>query len=234
MKFHVLRHVAFEGLGAIESWLQTNQHTYDYILFYHEHFVLPLPEDVDGLIILGGPMGVYETDSHPWLLEEMAFIKDIIDLNKPVLGICLGAQLIAKVLGANVSQHTQLEIGWYPIKLTSAGREHPLMAGFSESTTVLHWHGDSFEIPKNTIHLCSSEACSNQGFIYKDNVFGLQFHIELRRPTIQKLIENAEFTNTDAPFVQTPETMMSMAKHHDPACDKILDLLLIHWLSLAK
>ncbi len=133
-------------------------------------------------------MNVYEEAEYPWLAAEKAFIAAAIGAGKPVLGICLGAQLIAAVLGGTVSKGPQPEIGWYPVELTPAGRELPLFAGFPDRFTALHWHGDTFSIPPGATHVASSAACANQAFAYDGGrVVGLQFHLEETRESLAQL-----------------------------------------------
>lgn len=194
MKIHWLQHVPFEGLGCIEPWLFENGHDVSCTrLWLGDSF--PNTGNVDGLIVMGGPMGVYDEAIHPWLAEEKAFIKNIIAQNKPVLGICLGAQLIAEVLGSRVWKNNQREIGFFPV--TGDGKILP--ANF----VAFHWHGDTFGIPEGAVHLASSAACGNQAFIYKDNVLALQFHLETTEQSLLSLYEHCQNEVTDGPFIQT-------------------------------
>ncbi|MEI7851737.1 MAG: gamma-glutamyl-gamma-aminobutyrate hydrolase family protein, partial [Kiritimatiellales bacterium] len=190
MNIHWLQHVPFEGLGCIEPWLIENGHDVSCMrLWAGDSF--PNTGNVDGLIVMGGPMGVYDEAIYPWLAEEKAFIKKIIAQDKPVLGICLGAQLIAEVLGAKVAKNKQREIGFFPVFGKSAALTEQRPPGGLRSVATasedwklpgefmaFHWHGDTFGIPEGAAHLASSAACGNQAFIYKDNVLALQFHLE--------------------------------------------------------
>jgi GMP synthase-like glutamine amidotransferase len=198
MNIHWLQHVPFEGLGCIEPWLAANSHTVTCTRFWAGD-ALPATETVDGLIIMGGPMGVYDEALYSWMAAEKAFIKKIIAQNKPVLGICLGAQLIAEVLGSSVWKNDQREIGFFPV--TGDGKLFP--AEF----TPFHWHGDTFGIPAGAKHLASSAATENQAFIYKDNVLALQFHLETTEESLMLLYENCQGEIMDGPFIQTLEKM---------------------------
>lgn len=198
MKIHWLQHVPFEGLGCIELWLKANSHAVSCTRLFAEE-ALPDPDGVDGLIVMGGPMGVAEEAAYPWLADEKALIKQIIAQNKPVLGICLGAQLIAAVLGAPVTQNQYREIGFFPV--TGDGSRVP------EIFTAFHWHGDTFGIPEGAVHLASSAACRNQAFLYKDNVLGLQFHLETTEECLRSLYEHCAHEITDGPFIRTLEEM---------------------------
>jgi GMP synthase-like glutamine amidotransferase len=179
MKFLILQHVPFEGPAAIKVWAEKNCHQ----LAHHycpEQTIYPPLNSFDAVIIMGGPMGVNQP--LPWLQPELAFIQQIIAAKKQVLGICLGAQLIAKALGAQVSKHHQREIGWFNVKQTTAANNwvHKILP---PTFMPLHWHGDSFEIPPGAVHLYHSPACSNQAYLYDQHVLGLQFHLEFDRDT---------------------------------------------------
>src|SRR5262249_35158018 len=152
MRIHYLQHVAFEDLAAIESWAEDAGHTIAATQLFRNQ---PLPEtaDFDMLVVLGGPMNIYEEDQHPWLASEKRFIERALGEEKHVLGICLGSQLIADILGARVFRNREKEIGWFPITLTEAAQSHPLFADVPENITVFHWHGDTFDLPAGAIHL---------------------------------------------------------------------------------
>jgi len=198
MHIHWLQHVSFEGLGCIEPWLAAKGHTVTCTRFWTGE-ILPATETVDGLIVMGGPMGVYDEALYPWMAAEKAFIKKIIAQNIPVLGICLGAQLIAEVLGAKVWKNNQREIGFFPV--TGDGKLFPL------EFTAFHWHGDTFGIPAGAKHLASSAATENQAFIYKNNVLALQFHLETTEESLMSLCENCAGEITGGLFVQTIDEM---------------------------
>lgn len=202
MKIHWLQHVEFEGLGCIESWLIENGHEVSCTRLWAGEKV-PMVGTVDGLIVMGGPMGIYDHDNYPWLAAEKKFIKAAIDQDKPVLGICLGAQLIADVLGAEVKPGQHKEIGFFPM---SGTLDHEISKPW-KTGTVFHWHGDTFGIPDDAVRLASSEATENQAFLYKDNVLALQFHLETTEKSLRSLYENASDEIEDAPFIQTLEEM---------------------------
>lgn len=201
MNLHYLQHVPFEGLGYIEEWAESHQTGISVTRLFNNE---PLPEvsSIDWLVVMGGPMGIHDHDEHPWLVAEKAFIKDAIDAGKTVLGICLGAQLIADVLGAKVYPGPQKEIGWYPIQ-----RAEDAPALLPEELIVFHWHGDTFDIPADAVRLTSSTTCANQGFVYRDRVVGLQFHMETTPESMDALIANCGHELIDAPFIQSAEQM---------------------------
>lgn len=201
MRLHWLQHVPFEGLGFIQPWaLDKGFNISCTRLFAGEQ--PPAVESFDWLVVMGGPMGIHDQDEYPWLPAEKAFIKASIDAGRTVLGICLGAQLIADVLGARVYPGPHKEIGWLPIRRASGAPEI-----IPEELTAFHWHGDTFEIPHGAIRLASSEACENQGFIYNERVVGLQFHLETTPESMDALIENCAHELVDAPFIQTAGQM---------------------------
>lgn len=220
MKIHWLQHVPFEGLGCIEPWLTANRHAVTCTrLWAGDKF--PMVGKVDGLIVMGGPMGVYDEEQYPWLAEEKAFIREIIAQNKPVLGICLGAQLIGDVLGAEVRSAGNKEIGFFPI---IGNPEHEFSKPW-KTGTVFHWHGDTFGIPEGAVHLASSEATANQAFLYKDNVLALQFHLETTVESLSALYENAQDEIIEAPFIQTLEKMKTFFPMLGKANALMFDLL---------
>ena len=157
MKLHWCQHVPFEGLGSIEKWANRSGHLLTSTQFYSGDR-LPSVDAFDCLVIMGGPMNIYEEDKFPWLSDEKRFVRDAICSGKSVLGICLGAQLVADVLGAAIYPNTYREIGWFPVKRT-ADTEYDRF--LPEEVEAFHWHGDTFDSPPGSIHLARSEACEN-------------------------------------------------------------------------
>ena len=184
MKLHYLQHVPFEGLGIIEDWAIARGAAITVTQLFHNE---PLPDmdTFDWLVVMGGSMGIHDHAEHPWLVAEKEFIQQAIAAEKTVVGICLGAQLIADGLGAKVYPGPQKEIGWFPIQ-RSAGAPDLL----PEDAVVFHWHGDTFDLPDGATRLASSAACRNQGFVYNDRVVALQFHMETTPAGMEALIEN--------------------------------------------
>ncbi len=179
-----IRHVAFEDLGLLAPLLAERGFSLRYLEAGIDDINSTTLTAPDLVVILGGPIGVYEEDLYPFLNGELAAIRARMDAAKPTLGICLGAQLMAKALGARVAPGPQKEIGWAPLALTEASRVSLL--GAFETTPVLHWHGDNFELPANAIRLASTSACPNQAFAYGMNLLGLQFHIEVDPARIEQ------------------------------------------------
>ena len=207
MKVHYLMHVPFEGLGGMESWFVSQGWAVSRTRLY-AHERLPDPKDLDWLVIMGGPMGVYDEAEFPWLVGEKRFIEAGLARDIPVLGICLGAQLIADVLGAKVSRNHHKEIGWFPVSLTESGRQSPMVRGFPDQFTAFHWHGDVFQTPDGAKSLAMSEACKNQIFA-RDKVLGLQFHLETLPANAMDLCIYCKDELKAAPYVQPAETILS-------------------------
>ncbi|WP_456384356.1 type 1 glutamine amidotransferase [Desulfolithobacter sp.] len=191
MDIHILQHVPFEGPGHILSWAEKNGHRVTCSRLF-DNPALPAPETVDRLVVMGGPMNIYEHDRFPWLQAEKEFLANVIEGGGRVLGICLGAQLIADVLGARVHPGAHKEIGWFPVFLTPEARETRIFGFLEPELTVFHWHGDTFAIPEGSVHLARSEACQNQAFLYDDRVLGLQFHLESTPESVELITRHCQ------------------------------------------
>ena len=207
MKLHYLQHVPFEGLGSIASWCQEHELEPSSTKLFAEE-KLPQIGDFDCLIVLGGSMNIYESRRYPWLSQEKQFIEKAMSAGKAVIGICLGAQLIADVFGARVFSGEQKEIGWFPVSLGEEAYKLSLFSDFPKEFDAFHWHGDTFDIPNGTIAIGQSEACENQGFIYQEKILGLQFHLETTPESVSALLENNSHELSEAPFIQTPKEML--------------------------
>lgn len=232
MKVHYLQHVPFEGLSMIAEWAQSKGHSINDTKFYESHYQLPNIEDFDMLVVLGGPMSVNDGAKYPWLAEERACIQEAMDADKYVLGICLGAQQIAKTLGAEVKANSQKEIGWYPIALVDQALGLPLLSGLNSAMTVFHWHGEKFDIPAEAIPLASSAICTNQGFIYQDKVLALQFHIEMDISAIEEIVEACASELIIEEGIQNKNAIMDGAKRYH--LKRTLFQLLDNWIADGK
>lgn len=210
MKIHYLQHVPFEDPASIKDWICKNNLRASCTRFYAGD-PLPQIDDFDWLIVMGGPMNVYQEDLYPWLTEEKRLIERAIAHGKTIIGICLGGQLIADVLGARVFRNAHKEIGWFPIELTREALTSPLFDSFPQRMIAFHWHGDAFELPSGAMRLASSEACPNQAFIHDARVIALQFHLESTPQSIRALIENCADEIVADAFVQTPEQMLAQS-----------------------
>jgi GMP synthase-like glutamine amidotransferase len=176
MRVLIFRHVPFEGAGRIEALLRARNIDFEYADLYAEGTAVPNTGSCDGLIFLGGPMSVND-DLHYLRVEEQ-FIRDAVAARVPVLGICLGAQLVARAMGAAVRRNPVSEIGWFDLRFTEAAQSDPLFAGLDRES-VFHWHGETFDLPEGAELLASSDLCRNQAFRLGDRVWGLQFHLEV-------------------------------------------------------
>lgn len=185
----------------------------------------PADTDFDLLVIMGGPMNIYEDEQYPWLKQEKAFIKKVINSDKFVLGICLGAQLLADVLGAKVYKNDFSEIGWFPVEVDNEALKVPVMSGFSSEIQAFHWHGDTFDIPQDSIRLGSTEGCKNQGFIYKDRVIGLQFHLEITEENAVSLIRNCSEDMAASMYVQKQQEILSAKSNFEQIHQSLVNLM---------
>jgi len=213
MHIHFIQHVAFEYPGSIVDWAAEKQFTTSYTKVFEE-VEFPALQSFDMLIILGGPMGVYEEDALPWITAEKEFIKTTIEANKKVFGICLGAQLIASVLGSEVYPHTLKEIGWWPVQKAN---NHVLTQSLPDEFITFHWHGDTYDLPAGAIQLLKSAVCNQQGFVYGTNVAGLQFHMEVKEDLLNGMTEHERSELTGEGYVQTEETINSFIATDAPA-----------------
>lgn len=201
LRIHCFQQVAVEGLGCIADWIEENGHQLSYTTFY-DHPVLASIDDFDCLVVMGGPMSVYEEEAYPWLTDEKRIIKEAIEANKVVLGICLGSQFIAAALGAKVYPGKNMEIGWFDLQLTQEGKDSIL--GDIDGQKVFHWHGDTFDIPEGAQLLAGSEATPHQAFIYK-KALALQFHLEVNEQSVDGMVEIFKDHLVPAAYVQSAD-----------------------------
>lgn len=222
MKFHFLQHVPFEGPAFIQTYSHDNSVSLEGTALYKGE-PLPRPEDFDLLFIMGGPMGIGDTEIHPWMQEEKKFIELCIKKGKNIIGICLGAQMIADVLGAPVTRNKHKEIGWFPVRKLPAPKNKisPLL---QDTFHALHWHGETFGIPAGALHLAESEACSNQAFLYEDRVLGLQFHLESTEYSVKDLLLNCADEIIEDSWIQKPKEILNTA--HMPDSNNLMKAII--------
>jgi GMP synthase-like glutamine amidotransferase len=229
---HWFQHVPFEGLGTIERWL-TARGCRPSVTRFHAGDPLPAINAIDWLIVMGGPMGVNDQDRYLWLKDEITCIGKAIASGKTVLGICLGAQLIASALGARVYPNGQKEIGWFPVTLTERGRRSPLLKGFPPEWSAFHWHGDTFDLPPGSEPLIASVACPHQAFSHGDRVIGLQCHLEVTPVGVAALIEHCGHELVPAPYIQPAGQLQAPSDRFD-VINRRMDSLLDHlWETMA-
>lgn len=225
VRAHYLQHVEFEGLGIIEQWLDAKGYEVSGSRMYAGD---PLPDldQVDLLIIMGGPMSVNDEQALPWLRDEKAFIRKALTADKAVLGICLGAQLIAAALGQRVYPNGQPEIGWFPV---SGNTHHNGVAfHFPEEVRVLHWNGETFDLPHGSVLLASSDACRNQAFQLGRSVIGLQFHLEANRQLIDQFVTADAQALVPADWVQSAGQIRDIDDAALAATAELLDRVLTY------
>lgn len=212
MNICVLQHAAYEGPGEIAAWAALHDHSVGVHHLYRGD-PLPRPDAFDLLVVMGGEMNIYQYRDWPWLKPESAFIGSTLAQGKRVIGICLGAQLIADALGARVFQNAEHELGWLPISWTDEARA--IFPGLPAVSTVLHWHGDTFELPAGATRLAASEGCLEQGFLIRNKCLGLQFHIEVDPSLVKQYVAGQGEWPTGL-YSQTSQVILSEADAH---CD---------------
>jgi len=207
MHIHYLQHVAFEDAANIATWAHERGHRLTHTRLDHNS-LLPALEDIDWLVVMGGPMNVDEHEVYPWLVREKEFIRRVIDRGVPVLGVCLGGQLISTVLGGQVTKNRQKEIGWFPVTFTSEAAGLPVFASFQPQVPAFHWHGDTFSIPPGAIRLAASDGCDNQAFQFGPHVVALQFHWDYSQESVETMIRHCGDELVAAPGIQQPAEML--------------------------
>lgn len=215
----VFRHAPEESLGVVEPALRDAGLVYSYIDLSRETLRAFDPHQLSGLVVLGGAMNTDEIEEHPFLVPEVEWIRAAVEHEVPVLGICLGAQLLAKSLGAQVGRNAVKEIGWYEVSPTAEAEGDPLFAHFAPRETVFQWHGDTFELPAGAVQLCRGESCPQQAFRYGEHAYGVQFHAEVTAEIIDRWLsepagcqELAELVDIDAAKIceQSPRQLPAM------------------------
>ncbi|MFZ5724125.1 MAG: type 1 glutamine amidotransferase [Pseudomonadota bacterium] len=223
MRILCLQHVPFEPPAAIADWAQRHRHRLDAVLM-RDGVQLPRLTEVDLLVLMGGPMSVHDETTLPWLGDEKQYLRRAIHSGKAVLGVCLGAQLIAEALGAPVTRNRYREIGWFPLRRES-GLSPQHAALLPASLNAFHWHGETFALPPGTVRLASSAACTNQVFCAGDRILGLQCHLEATPASAQALVQHCGDELVAAPYVQ-PAADFLAAPQRFVAANQALDRLL--------
>lgn len=212
MSIVILQHVPFEGPDGVAQWLEEQGHSYTVLRMWTTPS-LPSPKEVSWLIVLGGPMNTHQTHDYPWLMDEIALIKACVEQTIPVLGLCLGSQLMTCALGGTVVESPEPEIGWHPITLTPWAASHPLFSGWPTAPmTVFHWHRYMAQLPDGAQLIASSPGCPNQGYAWGESAIGLQFHLEFSPETIHTFVttDTDELEQVqDKAFIQSAEAIMA-------------------------
>jgi GMP synthase (glutamine-hydrolysing) len=229
-KIYVLQHHPAENLGNIAEALEGAALAWQYVRINDGQPVPASIKGAGGLIVMGGPMSVYQTDRYPWLRDEMRLIEDAAKSNVPVLGVCLGAQIVAAALGAKVDRNPNgKEIGWHPMRLHDSAKDDRLMRGLPTTMTPFHWHGDIFDLPPGAVSLASSDKTPCQAFRHGEKVYGFQFHIEVTRESVAAMAEAfaKELVREQIPA----DRMIVQAAEFLPPLEKVSDTVFSRWAS---
>ena len=220
-----------EHLGVFSKILNGNNISYQYIKLYEEEEI-PNLNDYSAIIILGGPMNVYEERKYPFLKKENSSIKEALKINKPMLGICLGAQIIARAAGAKVYPAKRKEIGWFTIDLTVEGRDDTVFKGLERQLSVFQWHGDTFDMPTESKKLATSNLIPNQAFSIGETTYALQFHLEVTKQMISEWVNR--YANELASLKEEVDTdkMMKYSEQYIQPLNKHASLLFLNFLRL--
>ena len=222
-----------EHLGVFSKILNENNISYQYIKLYEEEEI-PNLNDYSAIIILGGPMNVYEERKYPFLKKENSSIKEALKINKPMLGICLGAQIIARAAGAKVYPAKRKEIGWFTLNLTTGGIENDVFRGLERQFTVFQWHGDTFDIPSGSIRLAKSNLFPNQAFSIGKTTYALQFHLEVTKKMILEWVNRYEDELVTLKEEVDPDEMLKSSEHHIQPLNNHAFLLFSNFLHLIR
>jgi len=213
MKLWVVKHATFEGPGAVAAWARERGHTLS-VTENEYGQALPTPDDFDALVLMGGPMSVNEEGRYGWLRPEKALVRDTLASGKKLLGVCLGAQMIASALGAEVRPNAYKEIGWFPLEITAAGREHPFFRGLPGVLPVFHWHGETFGLPAGALHLARTAACENQGFAIGTQALALQCHLEVDAESLKEMaVGGRDELDLSQPFIQSEAVLLGQPEN---------------------
>lgn len=224
MKVHILQHVPYEGLGSIAPWLESRQTKISYTRFFETDW-LPAPRSVDLVIAMGGPMSANDEQKLPRLVPEKQFIRDAILQGIPVLGVCLGAQLIAGAMGANVYRNPVKEIGWFPVRAVPVPSGHLCLPA---DCMGFHWHGETFDLPPGAVRLASSDGCKNQAFQINRNAIGLQFHLEATPESVSELVENCRDELVPGPYIQSEKELREVSVSSYRAINAVMNQVLAY------
>lgn len=227
MRIHYLQHVPYESPASIVDWAAEQGHNLTGHHLYRGD-AAPMPVAGDALVVMGGPMSIHDEHEHAWLAPEKRALRAWIDAGKPVLGICLGSQLIAEALGGEVARNRHQEIGWHPIRRSAQAAATTLADLLPAALEVFHWHGETFSLPEGAVLLASSDACENQGFLYRRSVLALQCHLEMDDATARGLIEASGHVAAAPPYVQSAAEMLARPERF-AAMRRVLFPLLDRW-----
>jgi GMP synthase (glutamine-hydrolysing) len=229
-KVLVLQHADVETFGSFHEVLRAEEIGVRAIQLYAGEACPRSLEGADGLIVMGGPMGVYEQNAHPFLRDELRLLEDALKRDKPILGVCLGSQLLAAALGREVRKGLRREIGWHWVKLTEIAQSDPLWQGIDRSFNAFHWHGDVFDLPRDSVLLASSQLTSNQAFRCGTKAYGFLFHIETTEQLVAAMVRSfpEEVRDVGASSIE----IQVEAARNLPALHRIAQTVFGRWCSL--
>jgi GMP synthase (glutamine-hydrolysing) len=227
---YAIQHIACETPGLIAEALAARGAAIRHVRPFAGEAIPATMDGAAGLVVMGGPMGVYEQDQFPFLRDEIRLIQQALRDNKPVIGVCLGSQLLAAALGAAVTKGRQKEIGWFPVTLTRDGASDPLLAGAPASFTALHWHGDVFELPRGAVSLASSALTTHQAFRCGATAYGFLFHMETTAPLIEGMVGN--FGDELQGARVNGDDIIARAGEHLPALQQVGRAAFSRWAAL--
>jgi GMP synthase (glutamine-hydrolysing) len=212
MLVHFVEHESIVGAGTALDWARERSHPFESTRIY-EGQPLPRLDAFDMLVVPGGTMSVYDKVDLPWLRDEKRFVAKTLEAGKPVVGLCLGAQMLAEVLGGRVFRAPHREFGWFEVRTHSEAALSPAFSVLPESIQAFHWHGDAFELPPGVSSLAYSDATPNQAFEYGGVAYALQFHLEVSEAGVRSLLDNAGYQLQAGPYVQAPEAMLPASRN---------------------
>ncbi len=227
MKIHCFRHTELAVSDYLPTWAANHGHSWECTLVPSAKR-LPRLSDLDCLIVLGGPMSVWHEDMHPWLRVEKQYLEKVITAGKLLLGICLGAQLLADVLGARTYTGLHQEIGWFPVETTTESRNTWLGNVLPSSFVTYLWHGDTYDLPNGAVHIARSAAFENQGFIW-NHTMALQFHLEVRPAWVRLLAARDAHVLVPAPYIQSADKILGQPERLYRDNNTLMDALLQRW-----
>lgn len=228
-RWHFIQHVPFEGPAYLEQWVTQRGAVVATTRIGEQSS--PHLDAFDVLVLLGGPMGVHDVTTHTWLTDEKQLIRAALAAQKRVLGICLGAQLIAEALGAAVKRAREKEIGWFPVQRSSAARATDARSWLPSQFTPLHWHGDACDLPSGALQLAETPACEVQAFVWGGQALGLQFHLEATPESVAALVEHCRAEIEGGRYQQSADSILA-TKQHFSENRRVLDVLLRRFLDL--
>ena len=231
-KVWVIQHTECENLGTIADALEPKGVSPQYVRTFQGESVPDSMDDVQGLIVMGGPMSVYEQPLYPFLRDEMRLMEQALGEGKPVLGVCLGSQLLASVLGGAVAKGRRKEIGWHQVSLLESAAGDPLWAGVETPFMAYHWHGDVFETPEGATSLARSDLTESQAFRYGSNAYGVLFHMEVTEAMVRDMV--AEFRGELLEAGISGRDIVESAGDYLPDLQRIGRPVFEKWASLVK